>query len=155
MDPKLEIRKAAELAYIEHVGPYDKLPWEDYMKRLYGWAKEQNVMPGFYPMAIWYDDPDKAPPESCRSDVAITFKGKAKQSSGVKTRKMPAMKVAAISHKGSASEFKNTYAKLGEWITKKGYKASGPSIEVYSKKPKILDGVKIFYAKVMMPVKKK
>lgn len=155
MNPKLESRKAANLAYIPHVGPYDKVPWENYMKRLYGWAKEQKVMPGFYPMAICHDDPDRTPPEKCRSEIAITFKGKAKQQSGIKTRKMPTMKVAVISHKGPASEFKNTYAKLAEWIKEKEYKVSGPSIEVYSKKPKVIGGVTILYAKVMLPVKKK
>jgi effector-binding domain-containing protein len=67
----------------------------------------------------------------------------------------PAMKVAAISHKGPGSEFKNTYAKLIEWIDKKGYKISGPTIEVYSKKPEVVGGVTVLYAKVMMPVKKK
>jgi effector-binding domain-containing protein len=154
-NPKLELRKAANLAYIEHKGPYDNVPWEDYIKRLYGWAKEQKVMPGFYPMAICYDDPEKTPPGEARSDIGITFKGRAKEQAGVKTRKMPAMKVAAISHKGPSNEFKNTYAKLTEWIDKKGYRVSGPSIEVYSKKPEVVSGVTILYAKVMMPVKKK
>jgi DNA gyrase inhibitor GyrI len=153
--PKLESRKAANLVYIEHVGPYDKVPWEDYMKRLYGWAKEQKVMPGFYPMGIYHDDPDKIPPEKCRSDIAISFKGKAKQQSGLKTRKMPAMKVASISHKGSGSEFKNTYTELAEWINEKGYRISGPSIEVYSKRPEVVNGVTIITAKIMMPVAKK
>jgi effector-binding domain-containing protein len=155
MNPKLEARKATNLAYIEHVGAYDKVPWEDYIKRLYGWAKEQKVMPGFYPMAIYLDDSEKTPPENLRSDIAITFKGKAKEQAGVKTRNMPAMKVATISHKGPGSEFKNTYAKLTEWIEKKGYRILGPPIEVYSKKPEVVGGVTILYAKVMMPVKKK
>jgi effector-binding domain-containing protein len=154
-NPKLEARKAANLAYIEHKGPYDKVPWEDYIKRLYGWAKEQKVMPGFYPMAIYHDDPEKTTPEESRSDIGITFKGRAKEQAGVKTRKMPAMKVAAISHKGPGSEFKNTYAKLTEWINKKGYMISGPSIEVYSKKPEVVSGVTVLYAKVMIPVRKK
>jgi hypothetical protein len=30
MNPKLESRRAANLAYIKHQGPYDKVPWEDY-----------------------------------------------------------------------------------------------------------------------------
>ena len=150
MSPKVESRSAANLAYIEYEGPYDNIPWEDHIKRLYGWAKEQKVMPGFYPMAIYHNDPNKK-----RSDIAITFKGKAKEHAGVRTRKMPAMKVATVSHKGPASEFKETYAKLTEWIDKKGYKVSGPSIEIYSKKPEVVDGVTILYAKVMMPVKKK
>ena len=154
-NPKLETRKAANLAYIDHKGSYDRVPWEDYIKRLYGWAKEQKVMPGFYPMAICYDDPEKTPPEKIRSEIGITFKGRGKEQDGVKIRKMPAMKVAAISHKGPSVEFKNTYAKLTEWINKKGYRMSGPSIEVYSKKPEVVNGVKILYAKVMMPVKRK
>jgi AraC family transcriptional regulator len=152
---KLESRKAAHLAYIEHRGPYDKVPWEDYMKRLYGWAKEQKVMPGFYPMATYFDEPDKTPPEQCRSHIAITFKGRATEQAGVRTRKMPAMKVATISHKGPSSEFKNTYATLTKWIEKKGYKVSGPPIEVYSKKPEVVGGVATLYAKVMMPVTRK
>jgi effector-binding domain-containing protein len=152
---KLESRKATNLAYIEHQGPYDKVPWEDYMKRLYGWAKEQKVMPGFYPMAIYLDEPEKTRPEQCRTHIAITFKGRAKEQAGVRTRKMPAMKVATISHKGPGTEFKNTYARLSEWIEKKGYKISGPPIEVYSKKPEVIGGVTILYAKVMMPITEK
>lgn len=73
----------------------------------------------------------------------------------MKIRKMPAMKVATISHKAPGSEFKNTYAKLADWIGKKGYKVSGPPIEVYSKKPEVVGDVTILYAKVMMPVRKK
>ncbi len=39
--PKLESRKAANLAYIEHRGPYDKVPWDDYIKRLYAGRKKR------------------------------------------------------------------------------------------------------------------
>jgi effector-binding domain-containing protein len=56
---------------------------------------------------------------------------------------------------GPGSEFKNTYTKLTGWVEKKGYQISGPPIEVYSKKPEVIGGVTILYAKVMMPVKKK
>lgn len=155
VNPKLESRKATSIAYIEHRGPYDKVPWDDYMGRLYGWAKEQRVMPGFYPMEISYDDPKKVAPEKCRSDIAITFKGKAKETPGVKIKQLPAMKVAALSHRGPGTEFANTYGKLEKWIDEKGYEVSGPSIEIYSKKPEVVGGVTILYAKVMMPVKKK
>jgi effector-binding domain-containing protein len=154
-NPKIEARKAANLAYIEHKGPYDQVPWETYMGQLYGWARSQKVMPGFHPMAIYYNDPLKTSPEESRSDIGITFKGRAKDQVSVKMRKMPAMKVATISHKGPGSEFKNTYAKLAEWIAEKGYVVSGPPIEVYSKEPEIVNGVTVLYAKVMMPIKKK
>ncbi len=153
--PKLESRKASDIAYIEHLGPYDKVPWDEYMEKLYGWAKEQKVMPGFYPMAIYYNDPKKTPPEELKSEIAITFKGKAKEQAGVKIKKLPAMKVASISHKGPGSEFKNTYAKLDQWNVEKGYVCAGPPMEVYTKKPEVVGGVTVLYAKVMMPVKKK
>jgi len=153
--PKIESRNDTDVAYIEHQGPYDQVPWEEYMTRLYGWAKEQKVMPGFHPMAIYYDDPAAVPPEKCRSEIAITYKGNAKGSGGIKTKKMPAMIVATISHKGPGSEYKNTYQKLTDWIAENGYEVSGPPIEVYSKKPEVIGGVTILYAKVMMPIRKK
>jgi len=153
--PKIESRKATSIAFIEHQGAYDKVPWDEYMHRLYGWAKEQKVMPGFYPMSICYDNPAKTSPEKCKSDIAITFKGKAKAVPGVKIKPLPAMKVASISHKGPGSEYANTYRKLEDFIVEKGYQVSGPPIEVYSKKPEVIDGVTILYAKIMMPVKKK
>jgi effector-binding domain-containing protein len=112
-------------------------------------------MPGFYPMGIYYDNPDATSPSECRSDIAITFKGEAKEGSGVKIRKIPAMTVATVSHKGPGSEFKNTYAKLMTWYEGKGYEESGPPMEIYSKRPEVVDGVTILYAKVMIPVKKK
>jgi DNA gyrase inhibitor GyrI len=124
------------------------------MSRLYGWAKGQKVMPGFYPMAICIDDPQKTPPEKCRSEIAVSYKGKARAQNGVKIRPLSAMRVATISHKGPATEFKKTYAQLTEWIAMKGYVVSGPSIEVYSKKPEVIGSVTIVYAKVMMPVVK-
>jgi AraC family transcriptional regulator len=97
--PKLEERKASGLAYIEHQGAFDKIPWQEYIEKLYGWAKEQKVMPGFYPMGIYHDDPKIVPQEKCRTDIGITFKGKAKETSGVKIRQMPSMKVASISQR--------------------------------------------------------
>lgn len=154
-NPKLESRRATNIAYTEHIGPYDKIPWEEYVQRLYGWAKRQKVMPGFYPLAIYHDDPEKTPAEKCRSEVAITFKGRGKKGDGMKVRRLPAMKVAAVSHKAPGSEFKKTYAQLTKWIADRGYTTSGPPIEVYTRKPKVVGGVTILYAKVMMPVTKK
>jgi len=153
--PKLEDRPESMIAYIEHTGPYDKVPWQEYIEKLYGWAKENKVMPGFHPFAIYHNAPQDTKPKDLRSDVAITFKGKGKAGKEVKTKKLPAMKVAALSHKGPGSEFKNTYAKLTDWIAEKGYALSGPPMEIYSKKPEVVKGVTILYAKVLMPVNKK
>ena len=152
MKPKFEERKEVMLAYVENVGPYGDVPWGELVPRLYGWAKEQKVMPGFHPMGIYYDEPDTVPKEKCRSDIAITFKGEASGSNGVKTRKLPAMKVATLSFKGPSSEYAQAYRTLFDWIGEKKHRMVGPSIEVYSKMPEVVDGVPILYAKIMMPV---
>lgn len=150
--PKFEERKETMLAYIEHQGPYDDIPWGDLMQELYGWAKDQKVMPGFHPMGLYYDDPQRVPREKCRSDIAITFKGEGKPSGTVLTRRLPAMMVATVSFKGPGSDLGKAYLQLSEYIRDKGHRVVGPSIEIYSKKPEIVDGVIILYSKIMTPV---
>ncbi|MGD0818989.1 MAG: GyrI-like domain-containing protein [Methanomassiliicoccales archaeon] len=153
--PKFEERKETDLAFIEYTGRYDKVPWDEFMPRLYAWAKEQKVMPGFYPMAIYYDDPNKVPSEKCRSDIGITFKGPANEVGGIKTKHMPSQKVAVLSFKGPGSEYQKAYEELGNWIDGKGYRVSGPCTEIYSKRPEMIDGVMILYSKIVMPVEAK
>lgn len=153
--PKLESRKENDLAYIEHEGPYDKVPWDKYIEMLYAWAKDQKVMPGFCPMGIYLSIPENTPSEKLKSEIAITFKGKAKETADIKIKHVPAMKVASISFKGFGSEFKNTYSILADFIEKKGYVITGPPMEMYTKKPEVRDGVTTLYAKVMFPIAKK
>jgi hypothetical protein len=39
--------KASSFAFIENGGPFDKIPWQEYIEKLYGWVKKQKVVPGF------------------------------------------------------------------------------------------------------------
>ncbi|OGS42880.1 MAG: hypothetical protein A3K76_01015 [Euryarchaeota archaeon RBG_13_57_23] len=152
---KLEKRKAVTLAYIEYVGSYGTIPFDKYIPRLYEWVKKQKkVMPGFYPICIYYSDPKSTPPEKCRTDVAITVKGKANPEGDIRMRKLPAMTVATLSHKGPASEYQKSYDILMQFVAKKGCVVTGPSMEIYAKKPEMVDGKMIIYAKIMFPVKK-
>lgn len=152
---KLEQRKPVRLAYIEHVGPYDAIPYTEYMERLYGWAKEAKVRPGFYPMGIFHDSPEETPPKECRSEIAIPIAGKAKSSGDIRIRDLPAMRVAAVSHKGPSSDYPKTYEALNSWVAENGYEVTGPPMEVYSRRPERVGGRTILYAKVMAPVRKK
>ena len=154
-NPKFENRLETDLAYIEHAGRYDQIPWDKYIPRLYTWAKEQKVMPGFFPMGIYLDNPTVVSGESCRSEIGITFKRKAMESGGVKIRHMPAQKMATVSFKGPGTEYDKAYAELEKWIDEKGYRVSGPSIEIYSKKPEVIDGITFLYSKILMPVEEK
>ncbi len=152
--PKLEKRKPVTLAYIEHVGPYDRIPFDSLIPRLYGWVKEKKVMPGFYPIGIFHSDPKTMAPELCRTDIAITVKGNPRPEGDIKIRKLPAMTVATFSHKGPASEYQKSYDTLVEFVRKKGYAVAGPPMEIYSKKPEVIGGETVIYAKIMFPVKK-
>jgi AraC family transcriptional regulator len=154
-DVKLESRKPMTIAYIEHVGSYSKIPFDKYFGQLYGWAKENKVMPGFHPMGIYYTNPKETHPEESKSSIAIPIYGKAKPSGDIKIKKLPAMKVASYSHKGPASEYQKSYDTLDTWIKEKGYVIADCPMEVYSKKPEVVKGETILYAKIMMPVKKK
>jgi len=152
---KLESRKPMTIAYIEHVGSYGKIPFDKLIGKLYGWAKENKVMPGFHPMGIYHSYPKGTPPEECRSSIAIPIYGKAKPSGDIKIKKLLAMKVASYSHKGPASEYQKSYDKMETWIKEKGYVLAACPIEIYSKKPEVVKGETILYAKIMMPVEKK
>ena len=152
---KLESRKPVTIAYVEHVGSYGRIPFDRYIGQLYDWAKENKVMPGFHPMGIYHSNPKVTPPEECRTSIAIPIYGKARSSGDIKIKKLPAMKVASYSHKGPASEYQKSYDTLETWIKEKGYVIADCPMEVYSKKPEVVKGETILYAKIMMPVKKK
>ena len=152
---RVEKRKRTRLAYIEHTGKYDEIPFQKYFEKLYGWAKENHIRPGFYPLGIYNHNPDVTPPEKLTSEIAIPIYGRGKPEAGLKLKELPAMKVATISHKGPSSEYHNTYQKLNKWIEEKGYEWSGPSIEVYTRRPKVIGSETILYAKIEAPIRKK
>jgi len=152
---KVETRKAMRIAYIEHTGDYGAIPFDRDIERLYGWAKERKVRPGFYPLGIYYDRPATTPPEKRRSEIGIPVYGDVKGDREIKTKEVPKMKVAAISFKGPASAYPAAYDALSAWVAENGYEWSGPSIEVYSKKPEKVGGQTIMYAKIEAPIRKK
>ena len=152
---KVEKTKPVRLAYVEHIGDYDEIPFQKYMEKLYGWAKEKHIRPGLYSLGIYHDSPDRTPPEKCRSEIGIPIYAEAESERDVRIKDLPAMEVATISHKGTASEYPKTYGTLSKWIEENGYEWAGPSIETYTKKPKVVHGKTIVYAKVKAPVRKK
>lgn len=154
---KAEVAKKepCKIAYIEHIGEYGKIPFDAIVPKLYAWAKTNKVMPGFQPRGIYYDSPKSVAPEKCRSEIAITFKGEAKGNGEVKTRELPEMEVAIVKFKAPASEFQAAYQKLCEWLDANGYEWAGPAMEIYTKKPAVINGETIIYANIQVPVRKK
>jgi effector-binding domain-containing protein len=152
---KIKTLKPQKLAYVEHTGDYKSIPYDDYFNQLYAWAKEKNVRPGFKPLGIFHDNPEKTPPEQCKSEICIPIVGEAESDEDIKIKELPSMEVAVTKHKGTSEEYQNTYRQLNEWITKNGYEWAGPAMEVYTKMPKTVGDQTIIYANVQAPVKKK
>jgi effector-binding domain-containing protein len=152
---KIKTIKPQRLAYIEHTGEYSKIPYDQYFERLYAWAKENKVRPGFKTLGIFHDNPEKISAEQCKSEICLPIVGDAEPAEDVKIKDLPAMDVAEIKHKGPSEEYKNTYRTLSDWITQNGYEWAGSSMEVYTKKPKVKGDQTILYATVQAPVKKK
>ncbi len=155
---KIEKTKPMKIAYIEHVGAYSEVPFDKYIPRLFEWVKGKKVRPGFKSLTLCYDNPERTPPEKCRSEIAISIKGTATPDEEVKIKNLPSMEVAVIKHEGPASEYGDTYRKLSQWIEDNGYEWANepvPAWEEYTKKPKIVNGETILYAKVKVPIKKK
>lgn len=152
---KLKTIKAQKLAYLEHTGDYGTIPYDRYFGQLYDWAKKNRVRPGFKPMGIFHDNPQKTLPEQCRSEIAIPIFGDAKPDEEIKIKELPSMNVAVIKHKGTSEEYKKTYKTLSDWIAQNGYEWAGPCIEIYTKKPKVKGDLSIMFATIQAPVTRK
>ncbi|MGB9561720.1 MAG: GyrI-like domain-containing protein, partial [bacterium] len=72
----------------------------------------------------------------------------------INEKEIPTMLVASIIHRGSFDDIEKSYNKLLKWIKKKGYKTSGPAIEIKIRyKLEILDE-KGYLTEIQFPVEK-
>jgi len=152
---KIQKNKPIKLAYIEHIGKYDTIPFDKYIPRLYKWAKENKVRPGFKNINVYHDDPNEKTPSECKTWVGIPINGKAESDDEVKIEEIQEMEVASLKFKGPSSEYEQVYQKINIWIEENGYNWAGPSFEVCSKKPKMKNGELIFTTTIQVPIEKK
>jgi effector-binding domain-containing protein len=153
-DIKLKKRKECTVAYIEHVGSYDSIPFDVLMKKLFTWAKENRAKPGFKPLTIYPDDPATTPAASLRSWVGIPIRSVPPQAGEVRTIVLPESQIVTVRFAGPSEEYSNTYRMLAEWAKTQGYECTGPPVESYPRKPKVKGGKTIIYADIHFPVRK-
>ena len=109
---KIKKIKPMKLAYIEHIGEYSKVPYDKYVPRLFEWAKENKVRPGFKNINVFHDDPEEKNPSECKSWVGIPINGDTNPDDEVKIKDFPELQVATLKFKGPASEYRNAYGKI-------------------------------------------
>ncbi len=152
---KIKHRKSGNIAYMEHKGPYDSIPFDKYYTDLYSWAKENKARPGFKPMAIYMSNPNETPKDELVTLIAIPIGITIESKGDVKTKNLPEMDVAVFKHAAPAEEYENSYTDLAKWIEDNGFEVTDPLMEIYGKKPKVKNGKTIIFSDIQFPVKKK
>ena len=113
--------------YLEHVGPYDQVG--PLCAQLGQHAAVKGLAGNM--VGIYYDDPDMVPAESLRSEVGIVVPEGTMPDSGYGVQEIPAQKVVYAVFKGPYEEIAREYPYIMKWMGEKGYKMSGPVIEIY------------------------
>jgi len=103
---------------------------------------------------VFHDDPQQKNPSECKCWIGIPIKGNATSDEEVKIEDIDEMEVAMMKFKGPGSEYEDAYRKIGDWMTEHGYDWNGPSFEVCSKKPKMVNGEMILSTTIHVPIKK-
>ena len=152
---KIQTFKPIKLAYIEYIGKYSEVPYDKYVPRLYAWAKEHNVRPGFKNINVFHDDPQEKNPSECKCWIGIPIKGNAISDDEVNIKELLEMEVVTMKFKGPGSAYKEAYEKINKWMDEHDYDWNGPSFEICAKKPKIVNGEMILSTTIQVPIKKK
>lgn len=147
--------KATQVAYIEHRGSFSSVPWEEDMRKLYGYAKAHKLRPAMHPMGIYHDNPATVPESELRSEVALPVKGRASPEGEIHVKALPEMDVAVMKFQGPATEFAAAYAQIRSWVEAHGFVQVGSPIEIYRKKPKVVGGKREIAATIEFPVGKR
>ena len=115
------------ICYLEHVGPYDQVG------ALFGQLGEYAAKKQFTGemVGIYYDDPATVAAENLRSEIGIVVPEGFMPDSGYGVQEIPAQKVVYAILKGPYAEIVKEYPYIKQWIEEKGYKISGPAMEIY------------------------
>jgi len=115
------------ICYLAHMGPYKHVG--SLLAKLSEYAAQKRISGEM--LGIYYDDPAKVPAESLRSDIGIVVPEGFKPDSGYYVKEIPPRKVVYAILKGPYAEIAKEYPKIFKWIEEKGYKISGPLMEIY------------------------
>jgi effector-binding domain-containing protein len=146
--------KDMKIAYVKHVGAYNKIPYNKYYEKLFVWIKEKRLRPVGPPFGIFYDNPEEVPAKKCRSEIGVPIKGNAKSGKDIKVKKVPAATVVRLVHRGPMKDYGKSYKKLNKWIAANGHVWAGPCMETYISKPKMVRGELSVLTVIRVPVKK-
>jgi AraC family transcriptional regulator len=129
---KLESLPATTVLALPIRGTYEQHP--DALARLMGYAAPKGVVRGA-PLGIYYNDPERVPPDSLRWEVAVPVPAGTRADAPFVVRTLPAMEAAVVICTGPYEGAGSCYAALSAWVEKHGYLAPGPVQEHWLSDP--------------------
>ncbi len=120
---------------LEMTGSYDQHAAA--FQTLYGEAGKQGLDMSAVPFGIYWNDPEKTPPEKLLWEIGFPVSSDQKIEEPLKIKRWEYKLFVSKRYEGSFAEenMKALYAGVGEWIEKNGYTASGPCMEKYLSVP--------------------
>lgn len=136
--PEVKIKQVPriQVLYRSYTGPYDQAA--KHFDELYQWIMRKGYAIAGGGIGLFYDDPTKVDPVSCRYEVCFPVMETCQGESDVKIKSLDAQQSAVTEHPGSLGNIMSqTYAAVFTWIGQNGYvyMAGRPVREVYLKGP--------------------
>lgn len=154
MKPEIRMIPKMTVAYVRHVGPYEKC--EPAWQKLMAWAGKKGLFgPDTVFLGISYDDPETVPADKLRYDACMTVSKETKAEGEVKTKEIGGREYAVFIHRGPYENMKTTY----EYIYKKWAATAkrpityDPALEIFKNDPRNTPPEKLI-TEICVPLRK-
>jgi AraC family transcriptional regulator len=136
MKVKIERLDPIRVAFMRHVGPYDKVgpTWDKLMTYL---GKEGWLGGNLRCIGLCHDDPEVTPADKIRYDACVEISEAFEPIGEIGVQVIAGGDYAVTTHFGSYNKLGDTYARLlGQWVPRSGRELrSAPCFEVYLNDP--------------------
>lgn len=132
MDITIVEQPELRIAGIRHIGPYMDIGRE--FSRLGGMVKGP-LPSGAKMIAVYYDDPERTPPDQLRSDAAMTLPGHAPSPLGLIEHRIAPGRFATATHQGGYEGLPDAWKTVKAWAAQNGHVVANPGYEIYVNNP--------------------
>ena len=138
-EPSIKQTEPMTVAFLPMRGAYRQVPLA--LGRLYAWVSQQGLTPAGMPVAEYLSNPQVTPEDEALWEVWAPV---AEQpgldeaqpgDAGIGVKRIPAMTVATVMHRGPYETMAETYESLGAWVAEQGYVMAGAPREAYHSDP--------------------
>jgi AraC family transcriptional regulator len=125
------------VAFLKMKGHYNQIPAA--FGTLYGWIMEKGYKPRGAAITVYCNIPGQVSDDELlwelRSQISADVDESGPSGEGLGVKRLGAVRVAAVIHKGPYEKLEETYSALILWVEENGYETSGPPEELYLNDP--------------------